>query len=161
MSNPKFTRYISTAVSMGYLTQAGADIILALPVKQDAPSIDCAFKFADIVASIESGDLVVDARVLFDSVPRDIVERAYKALGEMASDNLLKPFDEMLVVAKLKENDSSAPVFALQFIDAVFTGVGHWNMYCKHFLEGLELSDNGVMPLYEESGAGEDPISFH
>lgn len=40
MSNPKFTRYITTAVSMGYLTQAGADIILALPVKQDAPSID-------------------------------------------------------------------------------------------------------------------------
>ena len=161
MNTPKFNRYINTAVSMGYLTQAGADIILALPVAQDAPSIDCAFKFDDIEASIESGDQVVDARALFDSVPRGIVERAYKALGEMASDDLLKPFDDMLVWVKIKENDSYAPIFALQFIDAVFTGIGHWNMYCKHFLEGLELSDNGVMPLYEESGAGEDPISFH
>lgn len=161
MNNPKFTRYITTAVSMGYLSQAGADIILSMPVFQDAPSIECAIDFDATRDAVDAGELVVNARALHDSVPREMVERAYKAMDGMVKETMLEDFDTMMNSIGIKADSGEAVGYTLFLIDTIFTGLGHWNMYCKHFLEGLELSDNGVMPLYEESGAGEDPISIH
>lgn len=161
MNNPKFNRYISTAVSMGYVSQTGADIILSMPTFQDAPSIDCAIDFDATRDAVDAGELVVNARALHDSVPREMVERAYKAMDDMVKETMLEDFDTMMKTTGVEANSGEAVGFTLFLIDTIFTGLGHWNMYCKDAQTRLMLITCGITPDYEESGAGEDPISFH
>lgn len=158
MSNPKFNRYISTAVSMGYISKAGADIILSMPTFQDAPSIECAIDFDATRDAVDAGALVVNARALHDSVPREMVERAYKAMDGMVKDTMLEDFDTMMKSTGIKANSGEAVGFTLFLIDTIFTGLGHWNLYCKDKHTGFMLITCDVTPDYEESGNGEDPF---